>query len=176
MYFRNFLLTITIATLISGCSARTKGFFEDLYSQTEVRSATKQDYASIKAATNAPIISEDENKQKSKKSKAYSSETSKIYTATGKIIDADYDKDVNLYIYAFLKSGTALPISFYYDKDLRPIGNIVTITVKDNFLTEISSANKKSRSLKRSGAKKRHWRKRKKSNIQTPYVEKINTL
>jgi flagellar basal body L-ring protein FlgH len=173
----NFLLVLFTVVLISGCSSKSKGFFEDLYSKTEVRSATKQNYASIKSATNVPIVNEVEEEESTKKNKNYSSDSSQIYTATGKIIDADYDKDVNLYIYAFLKSGTAVPISFYYDQDLRPIGDIVTVTIKDNFLTEYSKGTKKvkkTRTEKRS--RKRSWKKRKKSNIQTPFVEKINTL
>jgi len=171
----NFLFALFTVVLISGCSSKSKGFFEDLYSQTEVRSATKQDYASIKSVTNKPIVNEVSQEESTKQNKSYSSNSSQIYTAKGKIIDADYDKDVNLYIYAFLKSGSSNPISFYYDKDLRPIGDIVTITVKDNFLTDISKGSSTT-TTKKNRAKKRNWKKRKKSNIQTPFVEKINTL
>jgi len=171
----NFLFALLAVVLISGCSSKSKGFFEDLYSKTEVVSASKQNYASIKSASNVPIVNEETEEETKKQNRNYSSETSKIYTATGKIIDADYDKDVNLYIYAFLKSGTAVPISFYYDQDLRPIGDIVTVTIKDNFLTEISKGTKKVKKATRV-KKRRSWKKRKKSNIQTPYEEKINTL
>jgi flagellar basal body L-ring protein FlgH len=173
----NILFALLVVVLISGCSSRSKGFFEDLYSKTEVISASKQNYASIKSVSNEPIVKETIDEENTKQNRNYSSDATKIYTATGKIIDADYDKDVNLYIYAFLKSGTAVPISFYYDQDLRPIGDIVTVTIKDNFLTEYSKGTKKvkkTRTEKRS--RKRSWKKRKKSNIQTPFVEKINTL
>ncbi len=172
MHFRHLLFTFIIAALFSGCSARSKGFFEDMYSATEVRSATNQDYATIKAAENAPILSETQRekeiKQQEKQNKSYTSEASQVYHGTGKIIDADYDKDVNLYVYAFLKSGTSNPISFYYDKDLKPIGGIVTITIKDNFLTSISSSS--------SEKSQRSSKKRKRSRIKTPTIEKINTL
>jgi len=171
----NFLLAFFTIVLISGCSSKSKGFFEDLYSKTEVVSASKQNYASIKSVSNEPIVKEEIEEENIKQNRSYSSEVSKIYTATGKIIDADYDKDVNLYIYAFLKSGTAVPISFYYDKDLRPIGDVVTVTIKDNFLTEISKGEKKIKKTIKT-KKVRSWKKRKKSNIQTPYEEKINTL
>ncbi len=169
MNYLYILFTFFIVILFSGCSAKSKGFIEDIYSQTEVRSATKQDYISIKAPRNAPIIKDtpkDESLQeRTKLNGNYISDASQIYKATGKIIDASYDKDVNLYIYAFVKSRESNPITFYYDKDLRPIGDIVTITVKDNFLTKISSE-KSQRSLQ----------KRKRSIIEMPVVERINTL
>ncbi len=169
MHFRNLLFTLIIAALFSGCSARSKGFFEDIYSATEVRSATNKDYTEIKAPENASIIKDIEPESTDKKqSKGYISDASQVYHGTGKIIDADYDKDVNLYVYAFLKSGTSNPISFYFDKDLRPIGGVVTITVKDNFLTSISTNN--------SQPSQRTTTKRKRSRIKTPTVEKINTL
>ena len=171
MQFRHLLFTILTIALFSGCSSRSKGFFEDIYSQTEVRSATSQDYSEIKGAANAPIIKETQQKVKSstKQDRSYTTNSPEVYSATGKIIDADYDKDVNLYIYAFLKSGTSNPISFYYDKDLKPIGGVVTITVKDNFLTKISGVSSNSTS-------KRSNTKRKRSRIKTPVIEKINTL
>ncbi len=171
MQFRHLLFTILTIALFSGCSSRSKGFFEDIYSATEVRSATSQDYSDIKGAANAPIIkkTQEEVKSSTKEDRSYTSNSSEVYSATGKIIDAAYDKDVNLYVYAFLKSGTSNPISFYYDKDLKPIGGVVTITVKDNFLTEISG-NKSSSNSQRTNQK------RKRSRIKTPIVEKINTL
>ena len=168
MYFRHLLLTLTIAALFSGCSSRSKGFFEDIYSQTEVRSATQADYSEIKAAANAPIIQDEDVSRSTKYNKKYTADTSEVYSATGKIIDASYDKDVNLYVYAFVKSGTSNPISFYYDKDLNPIGGVVTITVKDNFLTSISNSNLQK--TQRTGTK------RKRSRIKIPTIEKINTL
>jgi len=165
MHFRNLLLIFIIATLFSGCSARSKGFFEDIYSATEVRSATNQDYAEIKAPVNSSIIKDD---TETKQSKTYTSNTSQVYHGTGTIIDADYDKDVNLYIYAFLKNGTSNPITFYSDKDLKSNSGVVTITVKDNFLTSISTNN--TQSTQKTSTK------RKRSRIKTPTVEKINTL
>jgi hypothetical protein len=164
--------------LFSGCSARSKGFFEDIYSATEERSATQADYSAIKAAKNAPIITDtqrdEEVKLRKERQKAYSSNSSEIYKATGKIIDVDYDKDVNLYIYAFLKTGTANPISFYYDEKIEQIGNIVTVTIKDNFLTSISEnhsiLDKNSKKVQRTKTKRRR------SRIKVPIVERINTL
>lgn len=168
MYFRHILFTLIIAALFSGCSARSKGFFEDMYSDTEVRSATNQDYLEIKAPANASIIKDIQSEPDTKQSKSYSSDASQVYHGTGKIIDADYDKDVNLYVYAFLKSGTSNPISFYFDKDLRPLGKVVTITIKDNFLTSISTNN--------SQTSQRTTKKRKRSRVKTPTIERINTF
>jgi hypothetical protein len=168
MHFRHLLFTLIIAALFSGCSARSKGYFEDLYSATEVRSATTQDYANIKAAKNTPIVTDVQDQASTKQKNNYTSDASQVYHGTGKIIDADYDKDVNLYVYAFLKSGTSNPISFYYDEDLRPIGGIVTITIKDNFLTSITN-NQPAKS-------QRSTKKRKRSRIKIPSIEKINTL
>ncbi len=165
MKYLYIISTLFIVILFSGCSAKSKGFIEDIYSQTEVRSATKQDYVSIKAPRNAPIIKDESLEKRTKLNGNYISDASQIYHATGKIIDASYDRDVNLYIYAFVKSKESNPITFYYDKDLRPIGGTVTITVKDNFLTDISSQQSQ-----------RSSQKRRKSDIETPIVEKINTL
>jgi hypothetical protein len=168
MQFRHLLFTVLTISLITGCSSRSKGFFEDIYSATEVRSATSRDYSDIKGAANAPIIKDEPKEYKVQQNRSYTSTSSEVYSATGKIIDADYDKDVNLYVYAFLKSGTSNPISFYYDKDLNPIGGVVTITVKDNFLTSISNSNLQK--TQRTGTK------RKRSRIKIPTIEKINTL
>ncbi|HIP60304.1 MAG TPA: hypothetical protein EYH01_07760 [Campylobacterales bacterium] len=165
MHFRHLLFALIIAALFSGCSAKSKGYFEDLYSATEVRSATNQDYSVIKAPKNAPII---RDIQPQSSTKRYTSDVSQVYHGTGKIIDADYDKDVNLYVYAFLKSGTSNPITFYYDEDLNPIGGIVTITIKDNFLTSITNSQPEK--------SQRTNKKRKRSRIKTPIIEKINTL
>jgi len=172
MHFHKFLFAIFAIVLFSGCSSKSKGFFEDLYSQTEVRSATQEDYSSIKADENTPILTETpkekEIRLQEKLNNNYTSEASQVYHGTGKIIDVDYDNDVNLFVYAFLKSGTSNPISFYYDKDLRPIGKIVTITIKDNFLTSISGGNVEKTQRT---SKKRKW-----SKIKVPTIEKINTL
>lgn len=159
----SFILFITL--LLSGCSAKSKGFFEDIYSQTEVRSATKQDYTTINTSKNAPIIKDEPLETRTKLNGNYISDASQVYEATGQIIDASYDKDVNLYVYAFVKSGESNPITFYYDKDLRPIGQKMTITVKDNFLTKYAK-----------GSTKINSGKRKDSSIKTPTIEKIDTL
>ena len=168
MQFHQVLFTLIIVALFSGCSARSKGFFEDIYSATEVRSATNQDYSVIKGAENEPIIKDLQPQSSIKQNKNYTSDVSQVYHGTGKIIDADYDRDVNLYVYAFLKSGTSNPISFYYDKSLKSTDDTVTVTIKDNFLTKIlyNSPKKSQRSTT----------KRKRSRIKTPTIEKINTL
>ena len=173
MHFRHFLFSIFAITLLSGCSSRSKGFFEDIYSATEVRSATSQDYSNVKSARNAPIIVEeksyDEARAETKKSSRYIDNSSQVYHASGKIVDVSYDRDVNLYVYAFVKSGTSNSITFYSDEDLKPIDRTFTITVKDNFLTS-HTVNNPSNNSQRTDTK------RKRSRIKAPIIEKINTL
>ncbi|MCH9814315.1 MAG: hypothetical protein K0U47_10300 [Epsilonproteobacteria bacterium] len=165
MQYRQLSSLLIITLVFSGCTAKTKGFFEDIYSQTETRSANKQDYATIKNVKNAPIIKDTPIESRTKLNGNYISDASQIYQATGTIIDTTYDKDVNLYVYAFIKNGESNPITFYYDKDLRPIKSKVSITVKDNFLTKISRHSTKIKTGKR-----------KSSTIKVPTVEKIDTL
>lgn len=164
MHYRQISFIIFTTLIFSGCTAKSKGFIEDLYSQTEVRTASKQNYET-QAPGNISTSKEKTIEDNEKLEKNYIQNTSQVYQASGKIIDASYDKDVNLYVYAFLKSGESDPIIFYYDKDLRPIGSRVSVTVKDNFLTKISQEKSQ-----------RTEQKRKKSTIKTPIVEKINTL
>jgi hypothetical protein len=161
--------TLTLFTTIffitfSGCSAKTKGFIEDLYSNTKTRSASKQDYSNSPRESQKIINQEKSIREVQDINNNYTID--ETYKATGKIIDASYDKDIKLYMYVFLEDGNSDPISFYYDKDLKPIGKTVTISVKENFLTSISSERKTKRTLN----------KRIKSDIKTPIVEKINTL
>ena len=178
MKLKHILYILIITSQFSGCSSRSKGFFEDLYSNTETRSATAQDYATVKVPKSAPIIRESayeqQQKREERQSRSYPSKVSDSYHATGKIIEADYDKDVKLYVYIFLKSGSSNPISFYYDKDLRPIGRVMTINVKENFLISVSTT--KSEKIDRANTTHRRYKKRIKSNLNTPDVEKINTL
>lgn len=159
-----YLLTAAAVILFSGCSAKTKGFIEDLYSDTEVVSASQQNY---NAPAAAPQPQQNDIASRTTLHGNYISDAAKIYEGTGKIIDASYDRDVKLFIYAFVKTGESNPITFYYDKDLRPIGDEVTITVKDNFLTNIIRKNKVKTKINQI---------RQPSTIKTPTVEKIDTL
>ena len=169
----NNIFFLLIATLLfTGCTAKTKGFIEDLYSETETRAAQNQDYAKnyekpkqVTPTTVKKVVHDESLETRTTLNNNYISDASNLYHGRGKIIDASFDKDVDLYIYAFLQNGTSDPITFYYNKDLRPIGNIVSISVKDNFLINISQENSN-----------RTNQKRKKSDIKTPIVEKINTL
>ena len=175
MKLKHILYLLIITSQFSGCSSKSKGFFEDLYSNTETRSASSQDYATVKATSTAPIIRETAYEQQQKSERKYSrSKVSDSYQATGKIIEADYDRDVKLYVYTFLKSGSSNPISFYYDEDLRPIGRTMTVNVKENFL--ISKSIKESGKIERTNTEHRRYKKRIKSRLNTPTVEKINTL
>jgi len=175
MKLKHILYILIITSQFSGCSSKAKGFFEDLYSDTETRSATAQDYATVKATSTAPIIKETAYEQQQRNKQKYSrSKVSDSYQATGKIIEANYDKDVKLYVYTFLKSGSSNPVTFYYDKDLRPIGRTMTINVKENFLISVST--KESEKVDRTNTKHRRYKKRIKSRLNTPTVEKINTL
>ncbi len=164
MKYKNIFFLLIATLLFTGCTAKTKGFIEDMYSETETISADNQDYTVNYKKER--IIKKDENlESRTTLNNNYISDASNVYQGEGKIIDASFDKDVNLYIYVFLQSGESNPITFYYDKDLRPIGNILSITVKDNFLIKVS----KESSIRTN-------QKRIKSKIKPPIVEKINTL
>ncbi len=169
MKHKNIFFLLIATLLFTGCTAKTKGFIEDMYSETETISADNQDYTvnyDKKRQTIKKVIKKDENlESRTTLNNNYISDASNIYQGEGKIIDASFDKDVNLYIYVFLQSGESNPITFYYDKDLRPIGNILSITVKDNFLIKVSKE-----------SSSRTNQKRIKSKIKPPIVEKINTL
>jgi len=165
------ITTIIIGMQFIGCSSRTMGSFEDLYSATEVRSATAKDYSDIKAAGNKPIIKETTQEKQQREYKSYDQveEKSIVHTASGKIIDKSYDRDVKLFIYAFLEDTKSNPISFYSYKDLKQDGKIITVKIKDNFLID-TKAIIKTKSKKIKGIK------RKRSRVKVPIVEKINTL
>ncbi len=161
MSYKNISFLLIISTLFLGCSAKTKGFIEDIYSETEVRKAVDQDYVDRgKTIAKKESIS---NSQKS--SDSYIDNISQIYSAKGKIIDASFDKDVNLYIYVFLEDGKSDPVIFYYNRDLRPIGKKVIVKVKDNFLQNITQE-----IPSKSGNRKFN------PSIKAPSVEKIETL
>ncbi len=164
LYIPTLLITVLV---FSGCTAKSKGFFEDIYSQTEVRSAGKGDYNTVQAQP------KEAKKQTSQQPIKQDTPTqtiniSQAYKAEGRIIESNYDEDVELFVYVFLESGKETPIIFYYNKDLKSIGKKINITVKENFLTNISQNSE----IKN----QRTEQKRKKSTIKTPIIEKINTL
>ncbi len=160
MNYRNISYLLILTLIFSGCTAKSKGFFEDIYSQTEVRSAGKGDYNTVQSQpTKQQPIAQQQITQPT---------TTQIYKAEGKIIESNYDEDVELFVYVFLESGKENPMIFYYNKDLKSTGKKVNIIVKENFLTHISQ----DREIKNQRTEK----KREKSMIKTPIVEKINTL
>ncbi len=167
MKYKIILLTIISIILFSGCTAKTKGFIEDLYSNNNTRSAQNSDYTEV---TNKIIKTTNSKTQRVKQYNTLSGS----YTATGKIIDASYDKDLNLYLYVFVKDGNYNPVTFYYNKNIEFLNTNVTITVKENFLKSIST--NESIETKDIKSHKRILKKRIRSDIKTPIVEKINTL
>ncbi len=171
MKIKLLLTTIIITSQFTGCSSRSMGALEDLYSATEVRSATAEDYSDVKIVRNAPIIKETTQEQNKRATRAYEKVKEKpvIQKVTGKIIDKSYDRDVKLFIYAFLEETTSNVISFYSYKDLKQDGSTITVTIKDNFLIE-------SVDLEKLKPKTIRGIRRKRSRVKVPVVEKINTL
>ncbi len=166
MNYRTISYLLILALIFSGCTAKSKGFFEDIYSQTEERSAGKEDYNTVQSQqTVQPPIAQQQTKQPTR---TQINKTSQIFKAEGKILESNYDEDVELFIYVFLESGKENPMIFYYNKDLKSIGKKISITVKENFLTNISQ----NREIK----SQRTEKKRERSKIKAPIIEKINTL
>lgn len=167
MKYKIILLTIISTILFSGCTTKIKGFIEDLYSNNNTRSAQNSDYTKV---TNKIIKTTNSKTQRVEQYNTLSGS----YTATGKIIDASHDKDLNLYLYVFVKDGNYNPVTFYYDKSIEFLNTNVTITVKENFLKSIST--NESIETKDIKSHKRVLKKRIRSDIKIPIVEEINTL
>ncbi len=161
MNYQNISVLLILTLIFSGCTAKSKGFFEDIYSQTEVRSAAKADYVTVQT-------NKEQTRTKPIQIANHTNNTSQIYKARGKILESNYDEDVELFVYVFLENGKESPIIFYYNKDLKSTGKKVNIIVKENFLTHIAQE----KDIKNQRTEK----KREKSTIKAPIVEKINTL
>ncbi len=166
MNYQNISILLILTLIFSACTAKSKGFFEDIYSQTEVRSAAKGDYVTVQSKKETII--QESTRTKSIETNNQINSTSQIYKAKGKILESNYDKDVELFVYVFLENGQENPIIFYYNRDLKSTGKKVNIIVKENFLTHISEDGKTKN--------QRTEKKREKSTIKAPIVEKINTL
>ncbi len=165
-----------------GCSYRNSNFFENILADNETIKADGRYSGSVAADKKAPIIKTivDTKKIDSKENIP----SSNTIISRGKIVQSNFDKDYNLYVYTFLDEVTHQPVTFFYDKSIHYSKfTRYKIVVNGNYLYKIEKINTKShikssssRSIQTSKRRPRRFKKRRRSYIKAPIEEKINTL
>ena len=173
-----YLCIACLPLLWSGCSYKTNEFFEDLIADNKVVKAEGQYKGSVNKDARAPIIPD-------KKAALKNIPDSRIHTYRGKIAAVHFDRDFNLYTYTFIDQLTHEPITFYYDKNIqkKAYKGDYRIKVSGNYLIKYEELDSKiefkeenTTHQKRSPIKVKTYKKRKRSSIKVPEVEKISPL
>ena len=173
---------IIILLYNTGCSYRSSNFFEDIIADNETVKADGRYSGSVPADKKAPILKTRIKTKEIDSKKNIPSSNSII--SQGKIVQSNFDKDYNLYVYTFLDEVTNQPVTFFYDKSIHYSKSTrYKIVVNGNYLYKIEKVNGNSRikssltpKTQTSKRKPRRFKKRRRSFIKAPIEEKINTL
>ncbi len=172
-------LSLSIACILySGCSYKTSEFFEDLIADNKVVKAEGQYKGSVGKDTHVPILPTKTTQRKNIADK-------RIHNYRGKIAAVHFDRDFNLYTYTFIDQLTHEPITFYYDKNIqkKTYHGDYRIKVSGNYLVRYEELDSKiefkeehAAPQQRTPVKAKTYKRRKRSSIKVPEVEKINPL
>ncbi len=167
---KRFALLATVL-LFTGCTPKSvMDGVEGIFVDEQVVNAKNSNY-SLPANSGGAIIHE-----KSKSKPATQKSLSQTISKSGHISSSSYDSDVKLYIYT-LEADDGEIVTFFYDKKL-PIkpNDLLVVTIKDNYLINYTKKGS-SPSLTPTQKKLKFLQhKRKRSKIQTPIEEKIDTF
>jgi len=179
-----YLLVLSSALLLSGCSSKTSNFFEDVFADTKVIKAEGQFKGTVGKDPRTPIIT-----TKDTQTSTSVKHTNKVQSYRGKIAAVHFDRDFNLYVYTFIDHVTHEPVVFYYNKNIqrKSYTGDYRIYVKGNYLvkyielkgkndTPNNTTNKSSETKTQTYKTRTTYKRRKRSPIKVPVEEKINPL